>query len=346
MASGYDALDEGIERVEIIDYLESLGRRAWILFGVPAGCALAALVFVVVQPWGFTAGATVAAPALVGGVSAHQYRGADATRGYVTTFAAGLRSAPIVDRTSVQTGVPARRLRAGLHAAGIGNSSFVKVTYTTPRRKEAKTVVRVAAGETLQFLFSSQRNAAQAAVDVAQAQVDKTEAALVELAKQTGVSNPDKEYEAVSSGNSALEALAARRLAHGDAAGAAQVQATLAARNKRLAELAQAQATFSSLVDQRRRAVNELDQVQQRERQASSQLAAADPATVISVGKTRRLIPVSNAIKAVLGGGAAGVFTAVALVLVLEVVSGVRRSGAASLPRPAGWRPARSPDAR
>ena len=311
--------------MEIVDYLVSLGRRAWLLLGVPAACALVALLTVAIHPWQFTAGATVAAPALVGGVSSHQFRGADATKAYVTTFAAGLRSAPIVDRTSAHTGVPARRIRAGLHATPIGTSSFMKVTYSTSRRKEAKTVVRVAAGETLRFLFSSQLNAAHAAVEVAQAQVDKSEGALVDFAKQTGISNPDREYETVSGGTSDLEALAARRAAHGDAAGAAEVQATLTARQARLAQLAQAQATYSSLIDQRRRAVNELDQAQQVERQAASQLAAADPDTVITAGKTRRVLPVTKAIKAVLAGGALGVFAAVALVLVLEVVTGVRR---------------------
>jgi hypothetical protein len=332
MASGYDRDGE----VEIVDYLESLGRRAWLLLGVPAACSLVALMFVAIRPATFTAGATVAAPALVGGVSSHQYRGSDATKAFVTTFAAGLRATPIVDRTSAQTGVPARRIRAGLHAAPIGNSSFVKATYATSRRKEARTVVRVAAGETLRFLFSSQLNAAQAAVDVAQAQVDKTEAALVDLAKQTGVSNPGRAYEAMSSGDAALEALAARHAAHGDAAGAAAAQATLDARKAHLTQLAQANAAYSSLVDQRRRAVKELEQVQQRQRQAAAQLAAADPDSVVIVGKTRRVIPVADGIKATIGGGAVGVFVAISLVLVLEIASGVRRSGATALPTPAG----------
>jgi hypothetical protein len=43
---------------------------------------------------------------------------------------------------------------------------------------------------------------------------------------------------------------------------------------------------------------------------------------------------VSKALKAVIGGGAVGVFAAVALVLVLEVLAGVRRSEVA-LPTPA-----------
>ena len=333
MTSGYDPGDETPTQalspaadLEIVDYLKAIGRRGLVLVALPAATALVALMFVAMQPLKYQAGATVAAPALVGGVSAHQYRGADATKSFVTTFGAALRSAPIVDRTSTNTGVPASRVRGGLHSAGIGASSFVKVTYTTPKRKEAKRVVTAAAGETLRFLFSSQLNAAQASVDVAQAQLDKTQTALVAFAQQTGVSDPQDEYLALSRGEAELEALVARRQAHGDDAGAAQAQATIDARHARMAQLAQQEVTYSTLVDQRRRAVNELDLAQQRQRQAASQLAAADPKSAVTLGKVRHVIPVSQAVKSVLFGGAIGVLLAVGVVLVLEVAEGVRRA--------------------
>jgi capsular polysaccharide biosynthesis protein len=332
MASGYDPGDETPAQpvetgadVEIVDYLQALGRRALVLVCLPAATALVALMFVAMQPLQYQAGATVAAPALIGGVSEHQYRGADATKSFVTTFQAGLRSAPIVDRTSAETGVPASRVRAGLHASGIGTSSFVKVTYSTPKRKEAKKVVQAAAGQTLRFLFSSQVNAAQAAVDVAQTQLDKTQSGLVAFSQQTGVADPATEYETVSDGISDLETLAARRAAHGDSTGAAQAQAEVDAKNARLAQLAQLESQYSTLVDHRRRAVKELDVAEQHQRQAASQLAAADPASVVTLGKVRHVIPVSQAIKATLFGGAIGVLLAVAVVLVLEVAAGVRR---------------------
>lgn len=332
MASGYDPGDETPNQpaaaagdVEIVDYLQQLGRRALVLVCIPAATALVALMFVAMQPLQYQAGATVAAPALVGGVSAHQFRGSDATKSFVTTFQAGLRSAPIVDRTSAQTGVPASRVRSGLHASGIGTSSFIKVTYSTPKRKEAKKVVQVAAGETLRFLFSSQLSASQASVDVAQAQLDKMQAALVAFAQQSGVADPATEYETVSNGMAALETLVARRAAHGDPAGAAQAQAEVDAKNARLSQLAQLQSQYSNLVDQRRRAVNELDLAQERQRTAAAQLAAADPNTVVTPGKVRHVIPISQALKATLFGGAIGVLLAVGVVLVLEVMAGVRR---------------------
>lgn len=353
MASGYDPGDETPAQpveagadVEIVDYLQALGRRALVLVCIPGATALVALMFVAMQPLQYQAGATVAAPALIGGVSEHQYRGADATKSFVTTFQAGLRSGPIVDRTSAETGVPASRVRSGLHATGIGTSSFVKVTYTTPKRKEAKKVVQAAAGETLRFLFSSQVNAAQASVDVAQAQLDQTQGALVAFSRQTGVANPANEYETVSGGIADLEALVARRAAHGDSAGAAQAQADIDAKNARLAQLAQLQSQYSNLVDQRRRAVNELDAAQQRQRQAASQLDAADPTSVVTLGKVRHVIPVTQAIKATLFGGAIGVLLAVAVVLVLEVMAGVRRPAVASATTPAGSPGAPLPTAR
>lgn len=333
MASGYDPGDEtraqlpgAAADVEIVDYLKSIGRRGLVLIALPAATALVALMFVAMQPLQYQAGAMVAAPALVGGISAHQYRGADATKSFVTTFAAALRSAPIVDRTATNTGVPASRVRSGLHAAGIGASSFLKATYTTPKRKEARKVITEAAGEALRFLFSSQLNAAQASVDVAHAQLDKTQAALVAFAQQTGSGDPQGEFLALSRGEAELEALVARRQAHGDAAGAAQAQAAIDARNERMAVLAQAEVTYSTLVDQRRRAVNQLDLAQQRERQAASQLAAADPHTVVTVGKVRHVIPVSQALKSAVFGGGIGVLLAVGVVLVLEITAGVRRA--------------------
>lgn len=335
MASGYDPGNETPTQalapsadVEIVDYLKAIGRRGWVLVGLPGATALIALMFVAMAPLQYQAGATVAAPALVGGLSAHQYRGADATKAFVTTFGATLRSAPIVDRTSAKTGVPASRVRGGLHSAGIGTSSFVKATFTTPKPKEAKAVVTAAAGETLRFLFSSQLNAAQAAVDVAQGQLDKTEGALVAFAQQTGTGDPQDEYLALSRGEAGLEALVARRAAHGDAVGAAAAQKTIDARHARMAELANQEVSYSTLVDQRRRAVNELDLAQQRQRQAAAQLAAADPNTVVIVGKVRHVIPISKAIKSVLFGGAIGVLLAVGVVLVLEVAEGMRRATA------------------
>ena len=350
MASGYDPGDEipaqapaPPEDVEIVDYLKAIGQRGWVLVGLPAATALIALMFVAMQPLQYQAGATVAAPALVGGVSAHQYRGADATKAFVTTFGATLRSAAIVDRTSAKTGVPASRVRHGLHSAGIGLSSFVKATFTTPKRKEAKAVITEAAGETLRFLFSSQLNAAHAAVDVAQAQLDKTQTALVAFAQETGAGDPQDEYLALSRGEADLEALVARRAAHGDAAGAAQAQATIDSRKARMAQLAQREVTYSTLVDQRRRAVNELDLAEQRERQAAAQLAAADPDTVVTVGKVRHVIPVTKAIKSVLFGGAIGVLLAVGVVLVQEVAEGMRRASALT---PAGSPAAPLPSAR
>jgi hypothetical protein len=350
MASGYDPGDETQTQppapsadVEIVDYLKAIGRRGWVLVGLPAATALVALMFVAMQPLEYQAGATVAAPALVGGISAHQYRGADDTKAFVTTFGATLRSAPIVDRTSANTGVPASRVRSGLHSAGIGTSSFVKATFTTPKRKEAKAVITAAAGETLRFLFSSQLNAAQASVDVAQAQLDKTQAALVAFAQQTGIGDPQDEYLALSRGEAELEALVARRASHGDAAGAAQAQATIDARTARMKVLAQHEVTYSTLVDQRRRAVKTLDLAEQRQRQAAAQLAAADPNTVVIVGKVRHVIPISKALKSALFGGAIGVLLAVGVVLVQEVAEGMRRATALT---PAGSRAAPLPSAR
>src|SRR4051812_12840465 len=47
MASGYDPGNEIPTQpsgapgdVEIVDYLKTLGKRAWLLIGIPAGCAL------------------------------------------------------------------------------------------------------------------------------------------------------------------------------------------------------------------------------------------------------------------------------------------------------------------
>src|SRR3954471_17809513 len=139
--------------VEITDYLAILKRRKNILIAVPTLAVLLVVGFIVAKPKQYSAVATVAAPALVGGASTNQYSGANGPKAFVSNFEAAVTSPPIVDAVARETGASKGRVKSGLSATEIGSSSLMQIGYTTSKRNEAAKVVRAAAGDTITFLF-------------------------------------------------------------------------------------------------------------------------------------------------------------------------------------------------
>ncbi|MCU1449874.1 MAG: hypothetical protein JWP02_2044 [Acidimicrobiales bacterium] len=314
--------------MEILDYFKAIGRRFWVLVLVPAVAGVLPLAWFLVQPARYAAHATVIPTSLVGGVRSNQYRGSDADKSFASNVAATAKTNRIVDQVSGETKVPARKIRSGLTIKQVNTSAFVEMGYSTTKRIEAVPVVRAVATDTLRFLFQSQLDLARAQVDAGQKQVDQTENALNALSRKTGAESPEIAYNAIANGLPALQATVARAK---NPAAAAQIQQQVNAREAQLAALGQDQGQYLALIDVRRRAVNLRRDAEQTEREASAQLAAADPGNALAIGKAHHSFPFSDVTQVAGGAAAGGVFLAVAYLFLGEVWAGVKRRP----PRPA-----------
>ena len=308
--------------MEIFDYFKAIGRRFWVLVLVPAIAGLLPLAYFLLRPTQYAAKVTVVPVSLVGGVRTNQYRGSDADKFFANNVTGALKTNPLIDQVSRETGVAAHQVRSGLNVAQVNGSAFVEVTYVTAKKGKAEPVVRAAATDALHFLFQSQYDVAKAEVDAAQKQANQADDGLNAISQQSDGKTPDVAYAALSRGIPALQATAARAK---DPAAAAQINQQVAAAQVRLANLGKLEGQYLALIDVRRRAVNLRRDADQRVREASVQLAAAAPQNALVFGKVHRSFPLNEALQFAVGGAAGGLFVAVGYLLVKEVWDGVRR---------------------
>jgi len=311
--------------MEILDYFKAIGKRFWVLVIVPAVAGLLPLAYYVLKPAQYSANATIIPTALVGGVRTNQYRGSDAEKLFANNMVGALKTNTLVGQVSKQTGVPAPKVRSGLSVKQVSDSAFVQVTYVTGKKRQAVPVASAAAGNAVHFLFQSQYDMAKAEVDAAQKQVDQADDALNAISQQTGGRTPDDAYATLSRGLPALQATAARAKAPG---AAAQINQQVASAQAQLANLNKLEGQYLAQIDVRRRAVNLRKDAEQREHDASAQLAAADPKNSLVVGKVHHSFPYSDALQYAVGGAAGGLFVAVGYLFLWELWDGVRRRGA------------------
>ena len=305
--------------MEIADYLRVIWRRLWILVLVPllAGGTVATLVLK--APAKYRATATVAAPALIGGPS-NQYSGSNGPKAFVANFAAAVTSSRILDRVAEETRVPEPRVSGGLVAAPIGDSSLIEVTYQTTVRDEAGLVARAAAADTIGFLFSTQVTLAEHTVSEAAKAVAEADGKLNAFYQSTGMVLPDKAYEIKAQQLANLQQQQAQSQAEGLLTAAATLAATVRDKQAELQALGPKVAAYQSLLDRKRQASGQLDLMQQGLDQARAQYSAADPAEVVTLGDTMQASRLMELMRKGLPAVGAGLFLAVGLVLLLELL--------------------------
>jgi capsular polysaccharide biosynthesis protein len=314
--------------VDVGQYLDILRRRLIILVSVPALALGLVVGHSVTGPGAYSATATVAAPALVGGATANQYSGANGLKSFVANFSAALTSPPILDKVTSETGVGKGKIKSGLSATQIGNSSVIEVTYSSASRNAAGPVAKAAASDTMVFLFTTQVQLAAKPVDSARKAVSDTETQMAALTRQNGLVLPDKDYEVRAQEIASLQSAQAQATANGQAATAAALQTTIAAKQAALAQLAPTVQQYQSLLDQKAQALTNLNQAQQSLQQAQAQLAAADPSKVVSLAGTQRQSLFSAFIQKGTVAAGAGLLLALAIVALLELVPRRRFAGA------------------
>jgi capsular polysaccharide biosynthesis protein len=307
--------------METVSYLSMFRRRLWILVVVPLLAVGAVVAWQVSRPPKYTATATVAAPAAVGGANTNQYSGANAPRAFVADFSGAVTSPLIVNQVAEKTGASPAVITDGLKVSQIGNSSLVQLTYSAPQRDQIAPVVNEAAAATIRFLFQSQVTLAQNTVGEARKAVDRANTALANFYKQTGQVLPDEAYRIAAQQVADLQRDQASARAGGDPSRASALQSTIDAKKAEVAKLAPQVATYQGLVDRKTQALGRLNALEEGLERAQAQYSAADPETIVVIGQVQRASRLPELIRkaAVALGG--GLFLAAGIVLLLQLFS-------------------------
>lgn len=310
--------------METVSYLSIIRRRLWILLVVPLLAVGAVVAWELRQPPRYSATATVAAPAVVGGPSTNQYSGVNAPRAFVADFSGAVTSPLIVNQVAEKTGAAPAAIKDGLEASQIGSSSLVQLTYTGPRRDQVTPVVNEAAAATIRFLFQTQVTLAQKTVGEARKAVDRANAALASFYKKTGQVLPDEAYRIAAQQVADLQREQASARAGGETTKAASLQSAINARKAEVAKLAPQVATYQGLVDRRTQALSRVNVLEEGMERAQAQYSAADPEAIVVVGPVQRVSRLPALVRRAAAAVGAGLFLAVGIVLLLQLLS--RRS--------------------
>ena len=273
--------------MNVRDYLHILRKRILILIGIPLVAVVAvALIVLVVKPREYTATATVAAPALVGGASTNQYSGANGPKAFVANFISAATSDVIVDKVSAMTHVPKATIKSGLLPAEVGQSSLVTVQYTSKKKKEAGPVAHADASQTIAFLFNTQLQLAEQPVTQAQNELNVDNTAIANFRTTTGQSLPDETLQNLQGEIANLQETQAVQSAEGNATTANGLKATISGLQAQAAALEPEVATYLNLENQQTQAQTNLQQAQTTLQNAKAQYEAANPSKVVILGTT------------------------------------------------------------
>jgi capsular polysaccharide biosynthesis protein/Mrp family chromosome partitioning ATPase len=307
--------------VEIGDYLRVIRRRLWVLILVPVLAAGIVAAVVLLQPPRYRAVATVAAPALVGGSAGNQYSGPNGVRVFVANFTAALTAPQVLSKVAEQTHTSEQVARDGLSAQPIEDSSFIEVTYVSTDKALAASLPRAATSETIRFLFQSQVDLARRSVAEAEKAVETARKKIADYTSKTGIVDPKRTYE-LHQGNLS-------RLQLAQAQGDTTLGAAIEQAQAELARLRPQVTAYEDLLRQEEQTQTRHNDLQQLLQAALAQSRAADPRSVVSVSEPERVSRLAALIRQ--GGVAfsAGLFLAIAIVILLEIV---RRPSAISEP--------------
>ena len=306
--------------MEIGDYLRVIRRRLWILILVPVVAAGAVAVMLAVQPPKYRAVATVAAPALVGGSAENQYSGPNGVRVFVANFTAALTAEQVVSRVAEQTGSSEEALRSELSAEALEDSSIIEVTFVATNKAQAAGVPKAASSETIKFLFQSQVDLARRSVAGADRAVAAAEKKLTDFTRKTGILNPEKTYELNEQNIISLRQRQLQQQADGNTTAAATLGTAIEQAKAELAKLAPLVAEYRTLAEQKDQAVARRIDLARNLQQLQAQSRAADPRLVITVSEPEKLSLLAALIRQGGAAFAAGLFLAIGLVVLLELV--------------------------
>lgn len=304
--------------MEIVDYLRIAKRRLLVLAGIPVLAAALALAYLLANPRPSVATVYVSAPSLMGSqYGTYQAQGASQ---FASNFVAIASSPAVRDAVARKTGVSVGDLEDGLSLEQVDLSSVVSITYTTRDSSTAGPVAADVARQTLTSMFGSQVPFAQAAVDSARESVHDANTAVAAFAGKHGSLPVAQQYETLTAQITVLENERARYRAQGLTWSADVLAEKLEKVRSRAAVLAPLTTEQADLFAQQEAATSTLTTSQQVLAQAQAQLAAADPSQVQAPPAHEVPLP-RLIVTMVLPAAAVGVFLAIALVALLELIA-------------------------
>jgi len=315
--------------LEIGDYLRVIRQRLWVLVLVPVLAAGTVAALVLLQPPRYRAVATVAAPALVGGSAGSQYSGPNGVRVFVANFTAALTAPQVLSKVAKQTHISEAAARDALSAQPISESSLIEATYVSTDKALAAAVPRAASSETIRFLFQSQVDLAQKSVAAADKAVTDAKKKVADYTRKIGMLDPEQTYQLYQQNLPKLQQSRDEAQARGDTSAAASLGVKIEEARTQLAKLAPQVTAYQDLVQQEEQTLTRRNDLQRSLDQLLAQSTAADPRLVVSVSDPERLSRLAALTRQGGVAFAAGLFLAIAVVILLEVV---RRPAVAAEP--------------
>jgi hypothetical protein len=299
--------------METLEYV-TRARHLWWIVLVPLLAAAAGGAWVLQQPPTWTGTATVQ-PVVTGTTPSSQGSGGVNPNEYVSAFQAIATGAPMLDRVSDDTGVPAARLGRDLQVSRAGESTSLVVRFAATDRDDVTPVLRAVTGLTLEQVFQGEVVQAEAAVARAQEQVAAADAALTEFGTRTGVADPGRAYQSLLTQLNTLDARRVDALASGDSTRAEELESEADRARETLPTFVPLLTEYDQLTADREAAQDRLDRARERQDVAAGRVAAAQPDQVVFVEgpvEQDQLVAVART---------AAVAAAVALVLCLLLAS-------------------------
>jgi capsular polysaccharide biosynthesis protein len=292
--------------VEIKDYLQALGKRAWVVILVPLLAGALALGYQLGQPPSYSSTVTVVShPASAAAGSVIQY---------ITSFQAAMSSDTIINQVGQQAGLSSGAVRSGLSSQPSGvNSVILKVSFTTTNRSKVAKVPDLAARDTLDLLARPSVTSAQATLDADRAEYDRAKAAVDQFTAQTNLHIPLETYRQELAYISNLQVAYEQAFLTGQAS-AKGLQDLITTEQARVDTLGVRVAQWSRLDDIEVRDATAVANAQTRLSEAQAELVVVQDPSSVAAGDTTKLSPLPTIIKLV------GPVVVVALVLAIGVI--------------------------
>lgn len=312
--------------MEIIDYLRILRRRRLVLVLVPLLAVLVAVAWALLKPPTYAAAATVNGTALVG-TATSQFTGPQGVSQFVSAFDAAATGPYVLNVVSDKTSVPVGDLRDGLVVTQVGDSSSMRVAYQSGKRDTVDPVLSTTVQETLDALFRPRADQAVRDRDAAAQQLEAANAEAEAFAAKQGKADPTATYQALVSQISNLEQQQATLRANGNAVSAAALDAPLKSARAQAATYGPILAEFDTVQAKQRAAGDALASAQEEYRLATGALTATSADRVVFISGVSSAAAANDAWALVVPVLGAGIFAALVLVFVLELLSRSRVQG-------------------
>ncbi len=305
--------------MEIVDYLRLARRHLLVLAGVPILAAALAVLYIMANPRPYVATVDVSAPSLMGSQYG-TYQGVAAAGQFPSDFVATATSPAVEEAVARQAHVSLGALQNGLSVQQVDVSSRVEITYTSRDPSTAGPVAAAVARQTLRTMFATQVPIAQAAVHSATATLHAANQALAGFAEKHGSLPVDQQYSTLTAQITALENEKAHDQSMGLTWSAGQLAGKIDKLRAKAATLAPLTGEHADLLAKQAAAASTLTMSQEVLAQAQAQLAAADPHQV-RAPQAVEVPMVHLVVTSVLPAAAVGVFLAIVLVALLELIA-------------------------